>query len=180
LKSSNALSKKASIGALKCLHPLDLASGVVTRSCAILNEARKCRCLVAERSVSASWSTISAVCGADGLDEITTTGPTHVAAVENGTIREFEITPEEAGLQRAELSSLQGGEAAVNAGALMRVLAGEKIAYRDIGVLNAAAALVIADRAKDLASGAKLAAKALDDGAALETLRKLIAASNAT
>jgi anthranilate phosphoribosyltransferase len=120
------------------------------------------------------------VCGADGLDEITTTGATHVAAVENGAIREFEITPEEAGLQRAELASLQGGEAVVNAGALMRVLAGEKIAYRDIGVLNAAAALMIADRAMDLASGAKLAAKALDDGAALETLRKLIAASNAT
>jgi anthranilate phosphoribosyltransferase len=120
------------------------------------------------------------VCGADGLDEITTTGATHVAAIENGAVREFEITPEEAGLQRADLASLQGGEAVVNAGALMRVLAGEKTAYRDIGVLNAAAALMIADAAKDLRDGAKLAARALDDGAALQTLRKLIAASNAT
>jgi len=119
------------------------------------------------------------VCGSDGLDEITTTGPTSVTAVENGSIREFEITPEEAGLERADIEQLKGAEAVVNAGALMRVLAGEKTAYRDIGVLNAAAALVIADAAKDLAEGARLAAHVLDDGAVLQTLRKLIAASNA-
>jgi anthranilate phosphoribosyltransferase len=120
------------------------------------------------------------VCGSDGLDEITTTGPTHVAAIENGTIREFEVTPEQAGLARTELEALKGAEAVVNAGALMRVLAGEKTAYRDIGIINAAAALLIAGKTKDLAEGARLAAQALDDGAALQTLRKLIAASNAT
>jgi len=119
------------------------------------------------------------VCGADGLDEITTTGPTYAAAIEDGVIREFEITPEQAGLARSELETLKGAEAVVNAGALMRVLAGERTAYRDIGVLNAAAALVIADKAGDLTEGAKLAARVLDDGAALQTLRKLIAASNA-
>ncbi|MBV9751005.1 MAG: anthranilate phosphoribosyltransferase [Hyphomicrobiales bacterium] len=119
------------------------------------------------------------VCGSDGIDEITTTGPTHVAAIENGAIREFEITPEEAGLPLVEPEALKGAEAMVNAGALMRVLAGEKTAYRDIGVLNAAAALCIAGKARSLAEGAKLAANVLDDGAVLQTLRKLIAASNA-
>ncbi|MFI5012051.1 MAG: anthranilate phosphoribosyltransferase [Hyphomicrobiales bacterium] len=134
---------------------------------------------VAETLMTLGSERVWVVCGADGLDEITTTGPTHVAAIENGAIREFEITPEQAGLARVDLEALKGAEAVVNAGALMRVLAGEKTAYRDIGVLNAAAALVIADKARDLAEGAKLAARALDDGAVLQTLRKLIAASNA-
>ena len=65
------------------------------------------------------------VCGSDGLDEITTTGPTHVAAIEDGTIREFEITPDQAGLAIADLEALKGAEAVVNAAAMMRVLAGD-------------------------------------------------------
>jgi anthranilate phosphoribosyltransferase len=120
------------------------------------------------------------VSGSDGLDEITTTGPTHVTAIEDGTIREFEITPEEAGLARCELDALKGAEPMVNAGALMRVLAGEKTAYRDIAALNAAAALMIAGAVSNLAEGAKRAGEVLDDGSVLQTLRKLIAASNAT
>lgn len=120
------------------------------------------------------------VSGSDGLDEITTTGPTHVTAIEDGAIREFEITPEEAGLARCELEALKGAEPMVNAGALMRVLAGEKTAYRDIAVLNAAAALMIAGEVTNLAEGAKRAGEVLDDGSVLQTLRKLIAASNAT
>jgi anthranilate phosphoribosyltransferase len=134
---------------------------------------------VAETLKALGSERVWVVCGADGLDEITTTGTTYVAAIENGAIREFEITPDQAGLALTELETLKGAEAVVNAGALMRVLAGEKTAYRDIGVLNAAAALVIAGKTKDLAEGAKLAAEVLDDGAALQTLRKLIAASNA-
>jgi anthranilate phosphoribosyltransferase len=134
---------------------------------------------VAETLKALGSERVWVVCGADGLDEITTTGTTYVAAIENGAIREFEITPDQAGLALTELETLKGAEAVVNAGALMRVLAGEKTAYRDIGVLNAAAALVIAEKTKDLAEGAKLAAQVLDDGAALQTLRKLIAASNA-
>lgn len=134
---------------------------------------------VAETLKALGSERVWVVCGSDGIDEITTTGPTHVTALENGAIREFEITPEEAGLSPAEPEALKGAEAMVNAGALMRVLAGEKTAYRDIGVLNAAAALCIADKAKNLADGAKLAAHVLDDGAVLQTLRKLIAASNA-
>jgi anthranilate phosphoribosyltransferase len=134
---------------------------------------------VAETLKALGSERVWVVCGSDGIDEITTTGPTHVAALENGAIREFEITPEEAGLALAEPEALKGAEAMVNAGALMRVLAGEKTAYRDIGMLNAAAALCIAGKSKTLAEGAKLAAQVLEDGTVLQTLRKLIAASNA-
>ena len=134
---------------------------------------------VAETLMTLGSERVWVVCGSDGLDEITTTGPTHVAAIENGAIREFEVTPEQAGLGLAEPEALKGAEPMVNAGALMRVLSGEKTAYRDIGVLNAAAALFIAGKTKTLAEGAKAAAHALDDGAVLQTLRKLIAASNA-
>jgi anthranilate phosphoribosyltransferase len=134
---------------------------------------------VAETLMELGSERVWVVCGSDGLDEITTTGPTHVVAIEDGGIREFEITPEQAGLALGDLESLKGAEAVVNAGAMMRVLAGEKTAFRDIGVLNAAAGLMIAGKTKDLAEGVGLAAKALDDGAVLETLRKLIAASNA-
>jgi anthranilate phosphoribosyltransferase len=135
---------------------------------------------VAETLMGLGSERVWVVCGSDGLDEITTTGPTHVAAIEDGTIREFEITPEQAGLAIADLEALKGAEAVVNAAAMMRVLAGEKTAFRDIGVLNAAAGLVIAGKSKDLSEGARLAADALDDGEVLQTLRKLIAASNAT
>ncbi|SDR48254.1 anthranilate phosphoribosyltransferase [Rhizobiales bacterium GAS113] len=135
---------------------------------------------VAETLMGLGSERVWVVCGSDGLDEITTTGPSHVVAIEDGAICEFEITPEQAGLAVADLEALKGAEAVVNAGAMMRVLAGEKTAFRDIGVLNAAAGLLIAGKTKDLAEGAGLAAKALDDGAVLETLRKLIAASNAT
>ena len=134
---------------------------------------------VAETLMGLGSERVWVVCGSDGLDEITTTGPTHVAAIEDGTIREFEITPDQAGLAIADLEALKGAEAVVNAAAMMRVLAGEKTAFRDIGVLNAAAGLVIAGKSKDLSEGARLAADALDDGAVLQTLRKLIAASNA-
>jgi anthranilate phosphoribosyltransferase len=134
---------------------------------------------VAETLKALGSERVWVVCGSDGIDEITTTGPTHVAALENGAIREFEITPEEAGLAVAEPEALKGAEAMVNAGALMRVLAGEKTAYRDIGMLNAAAALCIAGKSKTLAEGAKLAAQVLEDGTVLQTLRKLIATSNA-
>jgi anthranilate phosphoribosyltransferase len=134
---------------------------------------------VAETLKALGSERVWVVCGSDSIDEITTTGPTHVTALENGSIREFEITPEEAGIALADPEALKGAEATVNAGALMRVLAGEKTAYRDIGMLNAAAALCIAGKAKNLAEGAKLAAQVLDDGAVLQTLRKLIAASNA-
>ncbi len=116
--------------------------------------------------------------GADGLDEITVTGPTFVTALENGAIRSFEITPEEAGLSRATLADLKGGDAAQNAAALTAVLEGAKNPYRDIAVFNAAAALVVAEKAANLREGAELAAAALDDGRAAAVLARLVKISN--
>jgi len=116
--------------------------------------------------------------GGDGLDEITTTTSTEAVELKDGEIRAFTIEPEEAGLARAEPAALKGGDPAYNAEALKRVLAGERSAHRDIGVLNAAAALVIAGAAADLAAGARLAERALDSGAAANTLQRLVAVSN--
>lgn len=115
--------------------------------------------------------------GADGLDELTTTGPSAVVELKGGTLRRFEVTPEEAGLPRAEPAGLRGGDPAHNARALEAVLGGARNPYRDIAVLNAAATLVIADRAPDLRAGAALAEAALEAGAALATLNRLRAAS---
>ena len=117
--------------------------------------------------------------GSDGLDEITTSGPTHIAALENGNVRTFEVNPEDIGVQRAKPESLRGGDAETNAAALMAVLKGNKGPYRDIAVLNAAAALIIAGKAKDLKEGAAIAAKSLDSGEAEGRLDRLIKVSNA-
>ena len=116
--------------------------------------------------------------GSDGLDEITLTGPTFVAALEGGNIRTFEVTPDDAGLPRANGDALKGGDADANAVALKGVLDGKPGAYRDVALLNAAAALIVAGRAKDLKEGVAIGAKALDSGAAAERLKQLIAVSN--
>ncbi|MGO9743164.1 MAG: anthranilate phosphoribosyltransferase [Roseiarcus sp.] len=117
--------------------------------------------------------------GADGLDEITTTTTTSVVELDRGQIRSFELRPEDIGLLRAEPAALKGGDPAHNAAALKRVLEGERGAYRDIAIFNAAAALTIAERVGDLGEGAKLAAEAIDSGAALKTLERLVTVSNA-
>ena len=117
--------------------------------------------------------------GSDGLDEITVTGPTHVAELKGGRIYTFTITPEDAGLSRAEPSDLKGGDAIVNAAALIRVLDGEPSAYRDIVLINTAAGLIVADKAETLMDGIALAAKSIDSGAARARLHQLIAVSNA-
>src|SRR6187431_2907532 len=116
--------------------------------------------------------------GSDGLDEITLTGPTSVAALENGTIRTFEVTPEDAGLGRSGPGSLRGGDADANAAALRGVLEGKPSPYRDVALLNAAAALIVAGRAKDLKEGVAIGTKSLDGGAAATRLKQLVAASN--
>ena len=113
-----------------------------------------------------------------GLDELTTTGETEVAEWKDGTVRRFTVTPEDAGLPRASLDALRGGDAEENAAALRALLDGAKGAYRDIVLLNAAAALVVADRAADLAEGAALAAKVIDDGRAARALADLVEATN--
>lgn len=114
----------------------------------------------------------------DGLDEMTTAGVTRVAALENGEIRSFEVVPEDVGLARVEPEALKGGDARQNAAALRDVLAGRPGAYRDIAILNAGGALVIAGRAKTLAEGVEIAAAALDDGSAAAALDRLVHASN--
>jgi anthranilate phosphoribosyltransferase len=116
--------------------------------------------------------------GSDGLDEITTAGPTAVAALENGTVRTFEIVPENLGIPRVKPEALRGGDAETNAAALKAVLEGRKSPYRDVAMLNAAAALVVAARAKTLADGMKLAQHAIDSGEAEGSLGRLIAVSN--
>ena len=117
--------------------------------------------------------------GSDGLDEITLTGPTHVAALENGNIRTFDVTPEDAGLPRATAAELKGGDAQANANALRDVLEGKQNAYRNVALINAAAALVVAGKAKDIKEGVALGTKALDTGAATDRLTRLVAVSNA-
>jgi anthranilate phosphoribosyltransferase len=113
-----------------------------------------------------------------GLDELTTTGPTEVAEWKDGTVRRFTVTPEDAGLPRADIAALRGGDAEENAAALRALLDGATGAYRDIVLLNAAAALVVADRAADLAEGAAMAASVIDDGRAAKALVDLVEATN--
>ena len=116
--------------------------------------------------------------GSDGLDEITLTGPTFVAALEDGAIRSFEVSPEDVGLKRVAGEALKGGNAAANAVALQSVLDGLPSPYRDVALLNAAAALVVAGRTKDLKEGLTLGIQSIDSGAAAERLKRLIAVSN--
>ena len=116
--------------------------------------------------------------GSDGLDEITLTGPTFVAALEKGEIRTFEVTPDEAGLPRCGSDGLKGGDADANAVALQSVLDGMPSPYRDVALLNAAAALIVAGRAKTLKEGVEIGQKSLDSGAALARLKHLVAVSN--
>ena len=116
--------------------------------------------------------------GSDGLDEITLTGETFVAALEKGDIRTFEVRPEDAGLGRCAGEELKGGDAADNAVALRSVLEGAPSAYRDVALLNAAAALIVSGRADTLKEAVAIGAKSLDSGAAAARLKELIAVSN--
>ncbi|MCZ6637218.1 MAG: anthranilate phosphoribosyltransferase [Alphaproteobacteria bacterium] len=116
--------------------------------------------------------------GSDGLDEITTTGATYVSEINQGKLSSFEVTPEDAGLPRADGADLKGGDAETNAAAITALLAGEPGPYRDIVVLNAGASLVVADKAGDLTEGVGLATDAIASGKARETLANLVAISN--
>lgn len=116
--------------------------------------------------------------GQDGMDELTTTTASWAASLDNGKVSEIEIAPEEAGVARGRMADLKGGDAAHNAQAITRVLAGERNAFRDIVVLNSAAALMVAGKAKDLRQGADLAVQSIDTGkaaAALATLKRICA-----
>jgi anthranilate phosphoribosyltransferase len=114
----------------------------------------------------------------NGLDEITTTGKTSVAALEDGKIRTFELSPADFGVEPCRLEAIKGGDGVVNAAALREVLSGAKNAYRDIALANAAASLVIAGKAEMIGDGMRLARQSLDSGATALALDKLIAVSN--
>ncbi|MEM8743682.1 MAG: anthranilate phosphoribosyltransferase [Pseudomonadota bacterium] len=117
--------------------------------------------------------------GSDGLDELTTTGVTYVAELKDGTVTTFEVTPEDAGVAVSKAEDLVGGEADENAEAVKDLLNGKPSAFRDIVILNAAAALLVAGKAKDLADGAELAANAIDTGSARKALDELVRITNA-
>jgi anthranilate phosphoribosyltransferase len=115
----------------------------------------------------------------DGLDEITTTGATEVAELNAGKVSTFTVTPEEAGLQRARHDDIKGADPATNAGRLVATLDGRPGPLRDIVLLNAAAALIIAGRARDLREGVAQATRSIDGGSAKRALERLIAITNA-
>ncbi len=116
--------------------------------------------------------------GSDGLDEITTTGKTFVTAIENDSLRSFTISPKDAGLPIAEPKNLTGGDPKHNAVQLKLLLEGKKSPYRDIVLFNAAASFIVAGKVDNLKAGVALGEKIIDDGAALNTLEKLIEVSN--
>lgn len=116
--------------------------------------------------------------GSDGLDELTTTGPSYVAELHEGKVTSFEVTPEHAGLPYASDADLKGGDPATNAQALNALLEGQSGPYRDIVLYNSSAALFLAGKAKDLKDGVRLAAAAIDGGKARKTLQQLIATTN--
>ena len=115
----------------------------------------------------------------EGLDELTTAGETEVAEWRDGSVRLFTITPEAVGLPRATLADLRGGPPDHNAAAMQELLAGAKGPYRDVVLLNAAAAFLVADAVETLREGVARAASAIDSGAANQALERLIAATTA-
>ncbi|HCO56347.1 MAG TPA: anthranilate phosphoribosyltransferase [Pelagibacterium sp.] len=117
--------------------------------------------------------------GDSGLDELSTTGPSFVSQIRNGNLTSFEVTPEDAGLPRAKLEDIVGGDPEHNAGELRKLLDGARGAYRDIVLLNAAAAFIIADKVQTLPEGVAMGAEVIDSGKARATLDKLVAVSGA-
>ena len=116
--------------------------------------------------------------GSDGLDELTTTGPSFVAELLNGVVKTFEVSPEDAGIPIAKSDELKGGNPVFNAKALSALLNGELSPYRDVVVFNAAAALVISEKAENLEDGAVQGANAIDEGKARHVLDQLVSITN--
>ena len=119
-----------------------------------------------------------AVHGSDGLDEITTTGPSEIVALEDGVLRTFTVAPEDVGLQRSRPEDLKGADPEHNADALRAVLGGAETAYRDVAAINAGAALVVAGAADDLREGVSRGLAAIASGSARSVLERLVAVSN--
>ena len=115
--------------------------------------------------------------GSDGLDEMTLTGPTRVSELKNGSVSTYDVSPGDFGLAQAPADALKGGDADYNAEITRSILNGEEGPRRDIVLLNAAAAIVAGDKARDLNEGVQVAAEVIDSGKALEKLEGLVAAS---
>ena len=130
--------------------------------------------VLANLGSEAAW----VVHGADGMDEITTTDITYVAALSDGKVQTFEISPEDAGIPRASLDDLRGGDAKYNAAAIKALVDGQDGPYRDIVLFNAAASLIVAGKAEDLKRGVSRAAQSIDEGAARKALEKMIEITN--
>ena len=136
------------------------------------------RHLMAEAFAGLGVEHIWVVHGSDGLDEITTTGPTYVSEVRNSEVTEYTIAPQSYGLELTTIESLRGGHPAENALALRGLLSGEHSDYRDIVRLNSGAALMIAGLAEDIPAGIDLATQSIDSGKAKAALETLIEVSN--
>ncbi|MBG6176709.1 anthranilate phosphoribosyltransferase [Labrenzia sp. EL_208] len=158
------------------LGPLSNPAGVKRQMVGVF--ARKWVDPVAQSLKELGSETAWIVHGSDGMDEITTTGPTFVSELKNGQVRSFEISPADAGLPLAKAEELKGGMPAENARALRDVLSGTKNAYRDIVLFNSAASLLVAGKVGSLSDGVEMAASRIDNGSAADTLEKLVAASN--
>ncbi len=115
--------------------------------------------------------------GADGIDEISTTGYTKISECRDGVVNTFYLHPADVGLPKAAAGALKGGDARANAGIVERVLAGERGAPRDVVLLNAGAGLMICGEAASVADGIERAARAIDSGEARRTLDRLVAIS---
>jgi len=153
------------------LGPLANPAGVKRQLLGVFAEAWVAP--VAEALLQLGSDVAWVVHGSDGLDELTTTGPTSVAELRGGQVRRLTVTPEDAGLPRSKPEDLKGGDPETNAAALRAVLGGAHGAYRDIVRLNAAAAFIVADKVTTLADGADLAARIIDDGTAARVLERL-------
>lgn len=132
---------------------------------------------IAEAMLSLGTQAAWVVHGHGGVDELALSGPSHVVALEGGALRSFSVTPGDAGLSEAAPDAIRGGDAAFNAAALTALLDGETGAYRDVVLLNAAAALIVADKADDLRDGVAMAATAIDSGKARGALAALVSAT---
>lgn len=162
---------------MNCMGPLINPLGVRFQVIGVYEEGLVVR--LAEALVELGAARALVVHGSDGLDELTTTGPTHAALVHAGRVRALEVDPVDLSIDRAAPEELEGGTAEENAAILRAVLGGEGGARRDIVALNAAAALWVAEAAPDLASGMRLAVESLDSGAAAAKLEALVRATAA-
>jgi anthranilate phosphoribosyltransferase len=157
------------------LGPLANPARVKRQAVGVSDHTMAAKMLLALKALGAEHAMVFH--GDDGLDELTTTGTSTVHELIGDDVRTFTVDPAEFGLDRADTASLKGGDATTNARAAHAVFAGDKGPHRDITVLNAAAALVVAGIADDLAAGVDAAAAAIDDGRAASALDTMVRVS---